>query len=264
MELTDGQLTAWSLDYKQCLNTPAVRRRLDGHCCDHGFVSLKETTTRITWVQNPRSDRGTIEFLFGDGTAHYLSYFPGGSGVTVIFDPAYSSDDRSESGFPLLEWMERRFSAIWPRQNRMKMWRMYEQETPLQMWNPEIEESDDTWCQTWSLAMLHPSVQSDVQDYLRLRNVNLHMRRQQAAHVVAFFAHLLEEEDFRRAPIRAPARAWQRHLLVISDRYDWMRMFTRFYTDDARTVVTPYLRPAPPEREYGAAANLLGSFHSAE
>lgn len=238
--LTDGQLTRWSLDYKQCINSPDVRESIVGRPLSYLAVSQQVNAPAIVeWITGAEQ-RGTIEFVFTSRTsAHYVSFFPGDDGETVVFDPSFSA--RVTGGFPLDPWMRSALNTIFPR------WRLFRNVRPLQLWNYEINKSDDTWCQSWSLAMLHPYLQSRVQGWAEQRGANLYSRRANAADLVVYFARGLTKDHFAMSlHARDVERAWLRHRRVL-DHYDLRQVFWRFYADEnARTPVTP-LRPRHPD-----------------
>lgn len=244
----DNDLTEWQLNYKQCLNDPRIRRDLVSRAGEHlGFVSISQGNNGIRWIGPVNKERGTIEFLYTNGaTAHYCSYYPG-IRTTIIFDPSYGRN----GGFPLESWMRSAFNRIFPR------WRMFENATPLQMWNSDINESDDTWCQTWSLAMLHPYLQDTVLGWAETRNVSLYFRRRHAQEMVAYFANSLTEEAFLEAfapNIHRARRAWRLHREVLE--FGLHNVWWRVYSNEARTPVTPYQVPAAPHRDMSGARQL--------
>lgn len=231
--VTDNDLTRWSEDYKQCLNTPGVRYRLvdrPGHFL--GYVAVSQATGRVTWSGLEHTERGTIEFKYRDGrTAHYVSFFPGINGRTIVFDPSYST--QHSGGFNLDRWMRNGMNRIFG----VNQYDMFHQQTPVQLYNTVLQESDDGWCQSWSLAMLHPVLQNDVQGWAMEPDADLHSRRPQAHQVVQTFADDLLQPDFLYAlGVTAGEAAWRRHVRVLPTLpYNWWRM----YTNAARTRCTP-------------------------
>lgn len=251
---TDNELVEWSENYKQCLNTHSVRHRLvDRPGTILGYVEVSEGSGRIVWTGQTYLERGTIEFKYLDGqTAHYLTYFPGNDRKTCVFDPSYST--QHPGGFNLDPWMIRGLNRIFG----VGRYYMFYQVTPVQMLG-RYGESDDGWCQSWSLTMLHPVLQNRVKGWAMEPDADFHSRRPQAYEIVARFASYLRRRDFEDAlPARAVSRAWDLHVRVYRDlEHNWWRM----YTDSARTTCTPRRRTGvaawrmdePPD---GVARNL--------
>lgn len=263
MQFNDRELQQWQYNYKDVVNHPRNRELLCGRTL--GFVTISKTNRRpfrIEWQGPQFKERGTIEFSFGDGLGHFLSYYKEGL-ETVIFDPSYGTEDLG--GFLLEDWMEDALKSLFPRR------RMYRQNFPLQVFDQRLNDgagdSDDTWCQSWSLGMIHPSLQGTVQlftntlgDGLSLTRM-MQIRRAQAKSVVAYFADRLELEHFRHvSENEGQARyKYNFHKLVFRNPAFATDIWARFYTDVARTPVVAEATAQSP-RQRPRPRNLLGSF----
>jgi len=242
--ITDGELTQWAEDYKLILNEPSVRQRLVSR--DLGYLSISEENPRsIVWEQY--GSRGTIQLRYEGGEdGHFMSYWPDGDKI-IVFDPSYGTG----GAFPPLDWwkigLDRAFGSY--------LW--YENVVPLQLSIPSDPDSpDDTWCQTWSLAMLDSDLQTLVQAAAEQRRTAAE-RRFQVFPLVHAYARMLKASDFSH--LDSPVRRWERHLKIVGPHaeIDFASSFYRFYEDAKRHVpVTPYYRDTRPRFDTSARRRL--------
>lgn len=227
--LSNNELTAWADTYKQVINSVPVRQSLCSRNDILGYVSISEMSAPFPVWEADRGERGTIELKYADGVSgHYMSYFTepltARRSRFVIFDPSGGSD-----AYPPEEWWTVGLNAAFGRN-----YRYFVVATPLQLFNTFLQESDDAWCQTWSLAMLHPYLQQRVLAWCDQRDVDLYTRRMQAREIVRAFAVQLTQSHFQDADY---GHRWTSHERFL-DNFDWRNdhAWTKFYTTSSTPV----------------------------
>lgn len=139
----DAELEEFSELYQSKLNDPQVR-----HMLTERYEAYEEY---FVGKPVPMSvERGTIIEQFDGDLGHYMSFFPGANASTIIFDPSGITGP---------------YAMSLKTQNAIR--RMFKKRN-IQFYDTRpygIQEHErDTWCQTYSIAMLNPALQSYVTD----------------------------------------------------------------------------------------------------
>lgn len=139
--VTERALERFSVVYQQYLNEPDIRSALVGRRLGHIRVADGEVeATNIT-------QRGSIEVVFdATGAGHWCAWFTS-VGRKVVFDPALSNI--GDNPYPI---SPNEAALI-----RRVLGPFVFFDTPNQ-----LQDEKDTWCQTWSLAMLDANMQRTV------------------------------------------------------------------------------------------------------
>lgn len=214
--VTDSQLAAWSDVYKTILNTDEYRDKLISRNC-----TTIEIDPKGNYVK-PKNmfQRGSIQVVFNDQESHWMSYWKTSKGY-ILFDPAESI--KGDPIYPLGKAHLRSLKRL------LGEYKLFENQYPQQV-------GDDTWCQTWSLAMLDANYQDSVRGIAKSDSQEARMHL--ISNIVIAYAEKIMSFGLVKHLSKEDQDAWY-HV------YGYVNLkssFYRFYSDDVPVTVTPNAR----------------------
>lgn len=194
--------------YQAWLNQPATRQRLSHRNERIGHYQLGVNRVPVS-VQ-----RGTLDQDFGHGRGHFMAFAKNSMFRTVlVYDPSGVTGPYAPAPEDVPEFM-RQLRTNFPG---------YEIERYIATRTPAQCTDWDTWCQTWSLAWMHPDLQSLVYQAEAL-DIDQEIQRQRITRdIIEYFVTTPGHE--------CPQGIVDRWHEFVKDNF-WM-----YYTNRARTVV---------------------------
>lgn len=229
LRVRDDQLARFADIYKSVLNTHDGRVAAISRD-DYSTITVYPDGESFT--EGPENaDRVSVQFIFDEEESHWVSLFRGESGAWQLFDPALPGNV-----YPL------------PQPHRDFLRQRFGRYVKFRAVSPLQVDDTDTWCQSWSLAMLDANYQGRVTEMTRRPGRNKAEKQSLVSDIVESYAGVVRvpfvgEED-------------SRFVAFVLSSVDLKRSFYRFYSDQVSLTVTPFVRRKLP-RDYSAAARLF-------
>jgi len=214
--VTDKQLAAWSDVYKTILNTDEYRNKLIDRNCSTIEIDPKGKYEKPKYM----FQRGSIQVVFNDEESHWMSYWKTSHGYT-LFDPAESI--RGDPIYPLGKAHLKSLKKL------LGEYELFQNQYPQQVDN-------DTWCQTWSLAMLDANYQDSV------RGIAESDSEVDRKHLISDIVIAYSEKIMSLGIVKHLSKVDQDAWYSVYGYVNLKSSFYRFYSDDVPVTVTPNAR----------------------